>query len=116
MGIDLIGHGGACFRSYGWHACLDLALAFGWQPAGTVAWHEYTGPPSKWDGGYLTDDFQIVTDYDAKALAAALRRALSALRAKTRLTKQQTQAWESMNINMVRTLADYAGKGHFAIL
>jgi len=115
MGIDLIGHGDLSLHWQAWRACFELALAFGWQPAGTVAPSGYA-QPARWTGTYFTNDLQEVCDDDALALAAALRRAHTALMTKTRLTKEQTQAWEGMNINMVCRLADYAEKGHFAIL
>lgn len=112
MGVDFIGHGDLSLHWQAWRACFELALAFGWAPVGTVAHRDYSGP---WRGTYFTNDLQEVTDEDARALAAALRRAQTGLRTKTRLTKEQTQAWEGMNINMVCRLADYAEKGHFAI-
>ena len=116
MGVDFIGHhGDLSLHWQAWSACFDLALAFGWQPAGTVACHEDTGPPKQWDGGYFTNDFQMVTGDDAKALAAALRRALTALRTKAHLTKQQIQACEGVNIKMICRLADHAERGGFAI-
>jgi hypothetical protein len=116
MGVDFIGQGDHLSLHWqAWRACFELALAFGWSPVGTVAPCDYPGP-ARWCGTYFTNDLQEVTDDDARALAAALRGAHTALRTKTRLTKEQTQAWEGMNINMVCRLADYAEKGHFTIL
>lgn len=73
MGYDLRGTGGV-FRlnTSGWMDLLDLAHRHGWQPAGTEA-PEYD---PDWDGGYFTNDYQIVTDEDASALADALEDAL----------------------------------------
>jgi hypothetical protein len=115
MGVDFIGHGGFSLPWPAWRACFELALAFGWQPAGTVAPSGYP-ETARWTGTYFTNDLQEVCDDDALALAAALRRAHTALRTKTLLAKEQTQAWEGMSINMVCRLADYAEQGNFAIL
>lgn len=113
MGVDFIRHGDDLSLNWqAWRACFELARAFGWAPVGTVAHRDYSGP---WSGTYFTNDLQEVTDEDARALAAALRRARTELKTKTRLTKEQTQAWEGMNINMICRLADFAKKGHFAI-
>jgi hypothetical protein len=88
MGYDLLGKRGFFrFSEQGWYHCLDVACAFGWEPAGTQL---PDGPPEargnpepdwKWDGGYGSNDWQIVTDDDAKALVAALDRAIEAERA-----------------------------------
>jgi hypothetical protein len=56
-------------------------------------------------------------DDDARALAAALRRAHAALSTRQRLTKGQAKAWANNNINVTSVLrfAEYAENGHFAI-
>jgi len=71
MGVDLIGHGGASFNWDCWRKCLDIAIAFGWQPAGTIAPPDYDGD---WNGGYCSNDFQEVSDSDARALGVARAR------------------------------------------
>ena len=43
MGVDLIGHGGISMNWNGWRSCLQLAVAFGWEPAGTLGPMRY-GP------------------------------------------------------------------------
>src|SRR3954449_10192636 len=117
MGVDFIGHGGASFASYTWRGCFELALAFGWKPAGTVAPCDYRGP-GRWNGTYFSNDLQEVSDGDALALGTALRRAHDALRTKQHLTEEQAKAWanEDINIEIVCDLADYTENGHFAIL
>jgi len=117
MGIDLFGRGEAeaRFSHDGWRNCLNLALAFGWRPAGTVHRHEYMGPPNGWPGDYVTNDFQLVTDDDAKALATALRRALRARRTKRRLTKKQQGAWSATRMNVICGLAKFCEAGSFSI-
>ena len=61
-----------------WAKALELARLYGWQPMGTR-------PPShldfyqlcaEWDGGYLTNDGQMVKAEDAASLATALERSL----------------------------------------
>jgi hypothetical protein len=44
MGVDFIGHGGFSLSWHAWRACFDLAVAFGWEPTGTVARREHAGP------------------------------------------------------------------------
>jgi hypothetical protein len=117
MGMDFQGHGDASSSLQTWVAVYNVALAFGWKPAGTVAPEMFPGP-GRWDGTYFTSDFQKVRDDDAIALAAALRRALAALEARKRLTKKQTEAWGNKTITIAAVLkfAELAEKGHFAIL
>jgi hypothetical protein len=78
MGFDLSGEGGY-FRAgiMSWSPLLEAAEAFGWQPAGTLPPREPEDfPPDKWSGGYHSNDYQAVTDADARNLAKALRRAI----------------------------------------
>ena len=61
---------------------LRLMKAHGWKPAGTVHPNIImeTGQPNPYAGkpfdGYTSNDFQVVTDEDALAMSAALRRVL----------------------------------------
>lgn len=114
MSVDLIGHGDACFSFGTWHGCLELALAFGWQPAGTSPPYDYKGP---WDGTYSGNDGQGVSSEDAGAMAKALHRALTALKPKQKLTAEQRRAWanEHVGVFAVFDFAAYADKGGFAI-
>jgi hypothetical protein len=59
MGIDLIGREGECLSYASWGGCLELAGAFGWQPAGTSAPSGHQGP---WAGDYCYSDGQEVSD------------------------------------------------------
>ena len=112
MGIDLIGHGGASFQWNDWHQLLRVAIAFGWQPAGTIAPPEYDGD---WNGGYCSNDFQEVSDSDARALGTALHRAVTSVRTGQALTEEQATALTGMHVGVVCELADYAVSGRFAI-
>jgi hypothetical protein len=91
MGIDFVGNGGFVLSWSGWGEIYDLACSFGWEPAGTR--YRYRGLPIRPDDpelladpdfaeyvrdpGYFSNDEQLVTEADAAALAAALRRALA---------------------------------------
>jgi hypothetical protein len=64
----------------GWLGVLQLAMEHGWRPAGTVADTEVPElghDPDLRNGPYHSNDGLLVTDADAEALAAALRRASS---------------------------------------
>jgi hypothetical protein len=92
MGVDLSGRGGSfgCNWSY-WRSCLTIAVAFGWDPAGTIAptdWDHRT----PWDGSYFINSFQEVSDEDARSLAEALDRAAGALANGDPLTNEQKEA------------------------
>lgn len=80
MGHDLSGAGGE-FRASGGSLghLLELAEAFGWEPAGTCPpWDYEKREPifDKWDGNYFCNDWQKVTTVDAANVAQAIRRAL----------------------------------------
>ena len=79
MGMDLFGkHGDERFNIHGWRMCLERAIEFGWTPERTVAATDF---PGEWQGGYCTNDYQEVTDRDARTLGEALLRAVAALSA-----------------------------------
>lgn len=69
-----------------WSKALNLAVAYGWTPAGTLTPPHWQDPGfmedagwkviPEWDGGYNTNDGQLVTAEDAKALADALENSL----------------------------------------
>ena len=112
MGVDLIGRGGASFNWDSWRKCLGIAIAFGWQPDGTIAPPDHDGD---WNRGYFSNDLQEVSDSDARALGLALHRAVSSVRTGQALTEAQAKALDGMHIDVVCELADYAVSGRFAI-
>lgn len=66
-----------------WRRILWIAQCYGWQPHGTEPPDElaittgiWRGKPTDWTGAYSPSDGQEITEDDAKALAAALERAL----------------------------------------
>jgi hypothetical protein len=94
MGMDLSGKGGYFrFSRRTWRTILEQAHEYGWDPIGTKppefivyaqdgvtvdevgtrAGRQYHG---NWDGGYFTNDHQVVVDEDAANIADALERAL----------------------------------------
>jgi hypothetical protein len=46
----------------------------------------------EWSGEYTSNDWQRVTDEDARAFSASLRRAIDAVMMESPLTEEQTQA------------------------
>ena len=94
MGMDISFRRGEfrCSARF-WVECLTLAEVFGWNPAGTEA-PSGCQPCSAddWGGNYWTNDYQQVTDDDARAFAAALRRGIEAVMMETPLTIEQAQA------------------------
>lgn len=82
MGYDLSGDGGY-FRANvsAWSDLLQLAHQYGWEPAGTETpeWENEEGEIiryDEWDGGYGTNDYQLVTAEDAAAIADAIEASL----------------------------------------
>jgi hypothetical protein len=124
MGMDLLGnHGQEWFNMSAWGWCLQRALEFGWEPEGTVA-------PTHWSGecdgkDYFCNEWQTVTDRDARALGEALVRAIATLSARVDVQKTSTEELNTSlfvkeepvdaEIACLRRLADYALKGGFVI-
>ena len=80
-------HGGHFDMNWSnWRYCLKTAYRYGWRPLGTVAadpalLREVYGPVregcqepdySEWDGDYFSNELQIITDDDARAIAGSL--------------------------------------------
>jgi hypothetical protein len=123
MGMDLLGnHGDERFSARVWWECLERAIEFGWEPEGTVAPTYWLG---EWHGEYFGNDWQAVTDRDARALGEALVRAIATLSSRVNVQKPNTQALNAplfvkedpvdAEIACLRRLADYALKGGFVI-
>jgi hypothetical protein len=115
MGIDI--SRGPSLNWSAWRYCLDTAVDFGWVPAGTeLRTIPYTGKGptdeerSTWSGTYCSNDFQCITDADAKALAKALNTAIAAVEAGT-----APETGEGHHPEVLRLLADRAGEGGFYI-
>jgi hypothetical protein len=102
MGVDLTG--GASFSPSSWRSCLDVAAAFGWEPAGTIPPSDIEG---EWDGSYLSNSSQSVTDADARELARALFRALNAVWTDRPLSPDQAPALKEAHLYEVTRLANH---------
>tara|TARA_Y100001934_G_C12342833_1_gene771119 strand:- start:1664 stop:2002 length:339 start_codon:yes stop_codon:yes gene_type:complete len=86
MGFDLYGKKDSCCLNWSdWRETFELAIENGWKPAGTKPPDEETtkklyGCDSQmvdnWNGGYFSNDFQLVTAEDATNMANALDRSL----------------------------------------
>lgn len=79
MGMDFIGDGRS-FRlsNSGWILIFNLACDYEWVPSGTTIDSLQTGiAESDWNGGYHSNDGQMVDDQDAMGLAVALEKALA---------------------------------------
>ena len=123
MGYDLMGaHDTWRFQIGAWRPVLNFAIEHGWQPEGTKA-PDYCGlygmQPAEaeahrlsWDGGYYGNDWQEVTDSDARALGEALLRGVAAAEAQER--KKPTK-WPDDWFRNVEKLADFVLKGGFLI-
>ena len=80
--MDLRSETGAEFRvsKNAWLHILELAEEYDWEPLGTIP-PRFNDPLRNleyedWEGGYDTNDFQIVTDVDSTEMASALENAL----------------------------------------
>jgi hypothetical protein len=72
MGVDL-GNGREwfCLNWHGWEYAFDSAIEYGWEPMGTEL-KNFEG----WEGGYFTNDYQVIIKEDATNMAKALRKAV----------------------------------------
>lgn len=115
MSVDLVGREEKSLSAATWDGYLKLAVAFGWEPAGTTAPYNHEGP---WSGTYGGNDGQRVSDKDSRAISEALYRALTALQPKQKLRAGQCRAWSNKYVSVVSVchFAEYADKGGFAIL
>ena len=75
MGYDLTNAAGDDhqWRSIGWWHLLNLAVHYGWTPAGTLPGPDVVAAGEKWDGNYFHTAGQRVAAADAAGLASALQ-------------------------------------------
>src|SRR5215475_9360025 len=111
MGYDLHNKHGDYFCASGgsWEFLLDTARKHGWEPSGTLAPEFDEGGETSasdrasWTGGYFSNDFQRVSDNDARNIAAALRKAL------------KTDKFTSQSEWFIRHFTAYCQNGSFVI-
>ena len=85
MGMVLSNRQGQSFRfsRWAWADTLGLATTHGWKAHGTQPWEPEDeddcswsgGDPAAWDGSYASNDGQVVTASDSRAIADALEKA-----------------------------------------
>ena len=95
---------GAYFRWLNpyWYTVLKLARRYGWKPLGT----KIAGNP-QWDGSYETNDYQIVTSKDAKAMAAALEKVLPDI------PNEDATAHKKLKINNIECFPEWCAMNCF---
>jgi hypothetical protein len=82
-----------------WESYLDLAEAFGWKPEGAFfKCDPQTGFGPYPSGSYTCNDWQIVTDDDARAMAAALNRAIAKINAGAPMTDEHVEVLKKFKI------------------
>lgn len=123
MGVDLTrGHNDEIsFNWQAWRYLLETADAYGWRPEGTLP-PPYYIYDREWNGSYFSNDWQEVRATDAAAMAAALERACTALRA---AIKEQVEIDDdlipfeynnlSRDLRLLEDFARFAARGHFFI-
>lgn len=82
-----------------WGFYLDLAAAFGWLPEGAFFKWDEGGFREHPSGSYIGNDWQIVTDTDARAMAAAFNLAVATISAGSPITDDQVTALEAFEID-----------------
>jgi len=85
MGYDLSNEKGHGYRwnIWGWGSVFNLALSYDWQPLGTELDLSYLNEGGdgdyegeEWEGGYFSNDGQLVSKEDAEGFAKALESSL----------------------------------------
>ena len=74
MSVDLRNSAGEewSISTIGWAFYLNLAMAYGWEPAGTQAPAEWSEEEDQWTGAYDWNAGQRVSAEDGRGFAAAL--------------------------------------------
>jgi hypothetical protein len=101
MSYEIVGNSGkywTCHQS-AWSDYLVLAVAFGWAPDGAFFKCDEGGFGEHVSGSYLGNDWQMVTDDDARAMATALNLAIAVINAGAPLTQNQANALKAFAID-----------------
>jgi hypothetical protein len=101
MSYEILGSNGkywTCHQS-AWRDYLKLATAFGWAPEGAFFKCDEVGFGAHPSGSYLGNDWQMVTDDDAHAMAAALNLAVAAINAGSPMTDNQAAVLKAFAID-----------------
>ena len=79
-------------HQYAWRDYLKVATAFGWAPEGAFFKCDEGGFGEHPSGSYLGNDWQTVTDDDARAMATALNLAVATINAGSQRTDDRSPA------------------------
>jgi hypothetical protein len=98
MSYEILGKSGNYWTcpQCSWQHYLRIATAFGWAPDGAFFKNDEGGFGPHPSGSYLGNDWQLVTDEDARAFSAALNLAIDAVNAGSPLTADQADALKNM--------------------
>jgi hypothetical protein len=91
MSYEILGSTGQYWSCHqcAWRHYLKIAIAFGWVPEGAFFKCDEVGFGEHPSGSYSGNDWQIVTDDDARAMAAALNLAVATINARSPMTDEQ---------------------------
>jgi hypothetical protein len=100
MSYEILGKSGKYWTCHqtSWQNYLTIAIAFGWVPEGAFFKNDEGGFGPHPSGSYLGNDWQLVTDEDARAFAAALNLAIDTVNAGSPLTADQAAALKEFEI------------------
>jgi hypothetical protein len=99
MSYEVLGKNGEYWTCHqdAWPGYLKVATAFGWAPEGAFFINDEFGLRYHPSGSYLGNDWQLVTDDDARAFGAALRLAIAAINAGSPMTDDQVTALKAFD-------------------
>jgi hypothetical protein len=100
MSYEILGSTGkwTC-RQWDWRNYLNAAIVFGWHPEGAFFKNDEGGYGEHPSGSYFGNDYQIVTDNDARAMAAALNLAVATINAGSPMTDNQVMVLKEFKID-----------------
>jgi hypothetical protein len=101
MSYEILGSNGKDWTCHqlAWRDYLKVATAFGWAPEGAFFKCDELGFGEHPSGSYLGNDWQMVTDTDACAMAAALDLAIATINAGSPMTDNQAMALKEFEID-----------------
>jgi hypothetical protein len=101
VSYDIMGHSGKSWtcNQWAWPEYLKIATAFGWVPEGAFFKSDEAGFGPHPSGSYLGNDWQQVTDSDARAFAAALLLAIATIKAVQPMTDRQLAALRAFKLD-----------------
>ena len=109
MGYDILSKSGKSFwcQQSAWPDYLEVAIAFGWAPAGAFFKNDEAGFGPHPSASYLGNDWQQVTDDDARAFGAALNLAITTVKAGSPLIDDQAGKLREFEVDDCDPFADF---------